>query len=139
MLMPDPTNQCSACGAEYVVLGQDPGVCRECGSRATTLVGETSVLDVRKQARLDTPARDAQTDDRTVLEVVVADETDRLCVVYVSGIESGSPEITTVRIDDTRIQAFDDHWSEELVPDCALWEVQERYGVLPTIAEQHVR
>lgn len=116
--MPDFTDRCLACGAEYAPIATEPGECPDCSSAATPLVGNPVVLDVRARASLDAAADD--TDDVPDLEVVVSDDTDRTIVFAVETTEGGrAARIAGATFGDDEVARTDEHWSEAVVPDCA--------------------
>jgi|GEM_PF-3085543 len=105
--MPPITERCYDCGTEYVSFTAGDARCPDCGSPATPLVGEPTVLDVRSTAHVDTGLPD-HVDE---LEVVVRDETDRLMAYAFADPEDGRPFAVAVTFDDVTIRRRDDNWS----------------------------
>jgi DNA-directed RNA polymerase subunit RPC12/RpoP len=136
-LMPDDdTQHCFECEHDYSTIGTPPGVCPECGSRAVSMVGTLTKLDVREQDRLNTAVQRATTGETSVLEVMVADETDRLFVFYVTGTVTDGPElrVSTVKYEDRRFSPADPEWTDDLVPELVLDIVKEETGTRPSVA-----
>ena len=132
----DGDRQCFECEHVYSVLGTPPAVCPNCGSRAVPPVGTLTVLETRQQERKETVVRRALTGEVTVLEVVLADETDRLLVFYVTGIDRNEPRITVARYDDVRFSVTDEMWTREAVPDAAIDAAEDELGTIVGVGDR---
>jgi len=135
--MSDLTAQCLACGSEYVPIATEPGECPDCGSPATPPVGDPLVLDVRAQASLDAAAgADAVPD----LEVLVSDDTDRVITVTVETAEGGrEARIAGATFGDETVTRSDEHWSEDVVPDCVYEQATEYLADIVRQRERRVQ
>lgn len=131
----DGDRQCFECDHVYSVLGTPPAVCPNCGSRAVPPVGSLSVLETRQQERKETVVRRELTGEVTVLELVLADETDRLLVFYVTGIDRDEPRITVARYDDVRFSVNDEMWTREAVPDAAIDAAEGELGMIVGVGD----
>lgn len=116
--MPEFIDRCHACGSEYVPIATEPGACPDCGSAAVPLVGDPVVLDVRSLTRFDGPGA-GDPDAAPDLEVVVSDDTDRVVAFAVETADGGrAARIAAGTFGDETIRRTDEHWSEDVVPEC---------------------
>lgn len=122
--MPDFTDACLTCGVEYVPIATEPGECPDCGSAATPLVGDPTVLDVRTKASLrggDGPG------DSPDLEVRVSDDTDRVIAFAIETADGGhAARIAGAAFEDDVVIRTHDHWDESVVPEC-VYEAATEY------------
>jgi hypothetical protein len=69
---------------------------------------------------------------------MIADETDRLFVFYVTGTVTDADKlrVSTVKYEDRRFSPSDPEWTADLVPDFVLDAVERAEGERPTVAEE---